>query len=496
MDRGVLYARSMGLRLRLGLLLTSLSVSAAVATIAPSDARACGGCFHEPPPPNEVESVITDHRMILSVSPTQTTLYDQIRYTGTPSSFAWVLPIAGAADVGLSSDALFGTLDNLTQTTIQAPPPPACPGPPFQNCPGQYDTAGAAATDAGASFGGHNAPPPVVVTKQEVVGPYETVQLHSTDPMALNTWLTSHGFVVPTDVQPIIDQYVTEHFDFLAMKLVPGANVQAMRPVRVTIVGASPVLPLRMVAAGTGATVGITLWVVGQGNYEPQNFQFFSIDSSELVWDYNTSSSNYTTLRAQKEAALGGAGWQIESAIDVSPSSVSSLLLQSESPNPYCPSCGGGADASADYPPAMDSDGGVTETADQARDADLATLFMGIATDVQNARITRMRSDLAHSALGNDLVITASQNQNPISSTHYVTNTINTPTCPVYGPPPPCPSTGPFGDIPGGSGTSSGSGSESFGCQTTAAPIGEPLALAGGLAALVALTFVRSRRKK
>jgi hypothetical protein len=52
------------------------------------ESAACGGCFH---PPTENPTVVTDHRMIFAVSQTATTLYDQMRYDGAPSSFAWVL---------------------------------------------------------------------------------------------------------------------------------------------------------------------------------------------------------------------------------------------------------------------------------------------------------------------------------------------------------------------------------------------------------------------
>ena len=64
---------------------------------------------------------ITDERMLLSVSPTQTTLYDQIEYAGNPTSFAWVLPIHGTVTVGLSADVLFDSIDALTATQITAP---------------------------------------------------------------------------------------------------------------------------------------------------------------------------------------------------------------------------------------------------------------------------------------------------------------------------------------------------------------------------------------
>src|SRR6478672_2528439 len=94
---------------------------------AEGDASACGGCFI----PTENPTVVTDHRMILSVSKEQSTLYDQIKYSGSPSQFAWVLPISGIVEVGLSADIVFQTLDVSTQTRIN-PPPQNCPPPP--NC--------------------------------------------------------------------------------------------------------------------------------------------------------------------------------------------------------------------------------------------------------------------------------------------------------------------------------------------------------------------------
>ena len=80
------------------------------------DARACGGCFHEPPPPtvtvtggSQVSSVITDHRMVLALSSTQTTLWDQVEYNGEPYGFAWVLPIRGPAQIGVGTDRFVDT---------------------------------------------------------------------------------------------------------------------------------------------------------------------------------------------------------------------------------------------------------------------------------------------------------------------------------------------------------------------------------------------------
>jgi hypothetical protein len=53
------------------------AVMLSVAGVA-QDAKACGGCFHEPQPPTQIGTVVTDHRMIFSISSLQTTLYDEI----------------------------------------------------------------------------------------------------------------------------------------------------------------------------------------------------------------------------------------------------------------------------------------------------------------------------------------------------------------------------------------------------------------------------------
>src|SRR5262249_42642238 len=137
------------------------------------------------------------------------------------------------------------------------------------------------------------------------VGPYETVTLKSTDPMALRSWLTSHGYNIPADIGPIIDAYVQAGSDFIALRLQPMAGIRQMTPVRVITPGASPILPLRMVAAGTGADVSIVLYVIAEGQYATLNFPAANIDYAQLSWTWSTESSNYATLRQNALAESG-----------------------------------------------------------------------------------------------------------------------------------------------------------------------------------------------
>jgi len=411
----------------------ALGVATAVSAVSfagQRQASACGGCFH---PPSQTVTDITDERMLLAVSATQSTLYDQIEYSGSPSSFAWVLPIHGTVTVGLSADVLFDSIDTLTATQI-IPPPQNCPSP---NCAQNYSTGGggngalnlAAGEDGGAA---------VQVLTQAIVGPYETVQLHSTDSSALDTWLTGNGYNIPASVQPILSAYVSEGFDFLAMKLLPNQGVQAMRPVRVTTSGGSLSLPLRMASVGTGAITGITIWVVADGRYQPQNFAYFHIDDSQLVWDWSTNISNYTTLRVKNEANLKNAGWEIESSIGLNEQTITNVIMSGGQYYGNGLASSAPIDATQDYLPVGDPDAGAAtgdggpggyESAEQVRDDDITALFAGLTGPT--VRVTRIRSDIAQTAMTSDFVLEAASDQSDLSNIRNITQSVNL-TCPIY----------------------------------------------------------------
>jgi hypothetical protein len=484
-------------------------LGAAIALVGASggDAKACGGCFHTP---EQIPTVVTDHRMIFAISQQQTTLYDQIKYSGSPKDFAWVLPIHGTVSVGLSADTLFDVLDQMTHLTILPPPAPSCP---FCGCGGDF-AAGAASNSgsSGSSSGGG-----VSVLAQEVVGPYQTVQLQSTDPNALNAWLIANQYVIPANVMPIIAAYVNEGFNFLALRLTPGAGVAAMRPVSVTTAGAGLSLPLRMVAAGTGATVGITLWVVGDGRYEPKNFLTFLVSPSDLTWNFNTAESDYTTVRSQKEMKLGNAVWQVESSLSISPYDVESAVLNGGVVTGG-PGFGGSSSgvtnvtSASDYAAVAPIDAGADgapgspgESADQVRQQDLATLF---ASGPSTVRITRLSGDLSQAALANDLVLQAAGDQSVLSNTLQLTKSINAPVCQPIDPST-CPCGITNGSSSGSSGGTAGGSSDggvaqdnlggnkgsSSGCAMGPGhSTGSETELA--LAGLVGLALVRARKKR
>src|SRR5688572_494874 len=267
-----------------------------LAVSAPRSAAACGGCFGPPTSP----TLVTGHRMAFAISETQTVLWDQFQYQGDAEDFSWVLPVRPGAYVEIADDAWLATLDAFTSPTVIAPQ---------LNCSSSASGGGCSCGAGGAddarglsSEDSPNAGPPgVQVVRRERVGPYETVVLRSEDPEALEDWLTVNGYSIPDEIYPVIDAYVDEGNDFLALRLAPEVGVEQMEPVRVITPGGDYLLPLRMVAAGVGSYVKVVLFVIAEGRYTMPDMAEVNIDGRKLEYDFLSGSSNYTALH---DAAL------------------------------------------------------------------------------------------------------------------------------------------------------------------------------------------------
>ena len=396
----------------------AIMAAAVAVSVVPNVARACGGCFSPPPPPQHPEeaSLVTDHRMVLSLSEAQTTLWDQIRYTGSPRDFVWVLPVANASSLrfGLADDRFVNALDAFSAPEILAR---------FAGCVASSDGGGGAAIGCGASNaltdggGGHNASESTRIMRdgEAIVGPYDVAVISTeSGAMRLDDWLTTNGYRVPDETRAAIDFYVGLHFDFIVLRLAPGAGVQEMQPVRITTRGYSPILPLRMVAAGIGDKVGLSLMVVANSRVEARGFDNVELRTNELTWNPATGSSNYRALFTQTLQEHGGRAWVIESVqnllaselaypITWDPRSSGGVVDDVLDPMPWLD----GSSADALSPP--ERDGGAAMEMDDAGHMQLADPFIdrtiafeGIGSQ---AVVTRMRTELGGRDLDMDLIL-------------------------------------------------------------------------------------------
>ena len=429
----------------------ALAVASALSTLAldPGLARACGGCFA---PPGTI-STVDAHRMVISLSPTQTTLWDQIRYSGNPDEFVWVLPVPSSdTKIALANDAFFTQLENQTAPVV------SWGGSyPNRSCPyygGQYagGADGSVAADAG-----------VTVFQESVVGPYETVTVGSDDPAALHTWLTDHNYNVPPEAEPVIAYYVQQKSVFIALRLRPGQGVSAMQPVRVTYSGFMGSFPLKMVTIGAQGALSLELFVIADQRYDAQNYGTRTIPRDQLVWDWQTYSTNYAGLFTATIEAGGGRAFIAEAA-----QSFETLSFFT----PF-------------YPPVLDDSGAPPATVE----ADVAVARTGLRT----AYLTRLRTRILLEHLGDDLVLAPAADATNVSRFYVARREINRPkdidllTCPKD---PGNPYPNPWGV---GAVSSNGNGSASGGSVGVGGAAGA-LPIVGFLG--LALLCVRRRRRR
>lgn len=402
--------------------------------------------------------------MVLSLSSTSTTLWDQMQFQNDPSEFAWVLPVFGPVEIGTSSDALFAELESLSMVSVAG----------CYSCIGCLDpcTQGVITVTSGP-FVCESQDATIEVGAQAVVGPYETELLSSADPDALRAWLGARGFVVPAAVDPMIDAYVAEGADFLAVRLTPGVGVDRMRPIRVTFPGAMPTIPLRMVAAGASDGLPISLFIMSEGApFVPTSMPWEQLNRMGLEWDWNGQSSNYAEVHAAFYADNPDT-WMLESTRNVSTTPQTELVGLAAS-DPVRSGYG-----------ALDGSGAVADA-----EADMAALYGDM--DPSKATLTHLTARLSIAALSGDLTLgTASSTWifDPLSP-YTFSGEHPCGSCPTV-----CDETG--GGTGGGPPAANGKSAAGRGCELGTSPVRSDAGV--GLSA-AALTFalaaaVRRRRR-
>jgi MYXO-CTERM domain-containing protein len=395
-------------------------VLGAAALSSPREASACGGCVHAP---SVSPLSVTQHRMALALSSRQTTLWDQFSFAGSASEFAWILPIRHdpAVRVEVADDRFLAMFDQQTAPQLALPPRPPSPCPTqcaWDPCQPVFTSDASATLDAAT-----NADASVTVFRMTDVGPYSVAIIGGSDAMALRAWLSSNGYSVPATIEPVLDAYIAQRMDFVAVRLRSTATAMRMSPIRVTVPGYAPTLPLRMVAAGISDKVGLQLVVFADSRVEALNFANAEINDNEFAYDYATQpwpppADALPTLIRAKHRQAAGRTWLTESATRWTPDNVRSTA-QAAQRQWRSSSCGAGS-------PPWDLNCGGPQA---INDAEVALNGLGA-----NITVTRMTAELAYTVLDADLQLGASVSDAPRSRDYRYGTLRNIPAPPVCTP--------------------------------------------------------------
>ena len=283
-------------------------------------AEACG-CL-SPPAVTEGDYAVNQsaEQIIFEVEPGWVTAHVLIKYAGDPASFAWIVPVPEVPELAISPVSAFGILDKLTAPDIAVTTENICPVSEWScayhdkvYCGGLGGAAddnaggGVSLADAGAS----GAEPPVTVINEQVVGDYQTVTFRATEAAAATQWLRDNGFIVNQTTSIYMEPYVQAGMVFVAAKLVPGAGIKAIKPLKMRYRAAFPMVPLILTAVAAEPHLTVTTFIYGSKLFRPLGHPVITLNPDRIARDVS-GRLNYPQVLARAIDEAGGDGFAVE----------------------------------------------------------------------------------------------------------------------------------------------------------------------------------------
>lgn len=267
----------------------------------PRLALACGGFFCSAVQLQPVEQ--NAERILFEIEDGVITATVEIKYSGEPDGFAWVVPTRASDgdELALSVDVpgdVLALLDDATTPSI-IPPPTDC-----ATNSRSFGAPMAAMSDSGtAESGGSD---PVDVENLPQVGPYEPQLVSSDDPDALIAWLNENDYLITAEMEPFVADYVAQGMKFLAMKLAPGAEVADVAPISMSYAGDTPSIPIVLTGVAAEPEMGIMAFIAADSRYESANFVNLEVATDDVSMNPANGFNNYYALISWKADQAGG----------------------------------------------------------------------------------------------------------------------------------------------------------------------------------------------
>jgi hypothetical protein len=278
---------------------TWIAIATCLSCLGATERAGAFGVLGNQPAATEVRS----HRVALAVSPDRTVLWDELTFSGAPTEFLWLFPVKGSTTFEIANPAWFDTLEAVTRPRV-GPLHPECVS---VDSGGGCSCAGAQPEplDSSTTY----TPSSVQVLRTNTVGPYRMNLLRSNEPGALAAYVAEGGYVIPPGFESTLESYLAEGYDFLAASVRPTAGVADMKPIRVVTQGGTPVLPLRMLAAGAAPLVNVDLFVIAEGRQSLPELTEVFLERGALTWDAALAASNFELLESNALARYDGFGF-------------------------------------------------------------------------------------------------------------------------------------------------------------------------------------------
>ena len=267
-------------------------------------ARACGGFFCQAVPISQAAEQI-----IFRQNGDQVTAVVLIQYVGVAEDFSWVVPVPGVPELSTGSDVLFQSLEPATRPQFNLRiEGAACSsfdlfqGLGFLGAPGESE--------------GEDAADGVTVVSESVVGPFDVQVVSSENPAAMAQWLEDNDYDLSDRGQELIEPYVEEGMNFVALKLRQDQGIGDIRPLIMKYTSERPMIPIRLTAVAAEDDMGVLVWLLGEARAVPLNYLHVTVNYTLVNWYFGTPTAyaSYQNLITTAMDEAGGQGFATDFA--------------------------------------------------------------------------------------------------------------------------------------------------------------------------------------
>jgi hypothetical protein len=266
------------------------------------DARACGGLFcSSANPVNQAAERIV---FAQDESAGRVTAIIEILYQGPAERFAWILPVSGVPEVGVSTNALLNRLQQATNPNYQLQRTW-----PANNCPSAQGTS--PPSGGGVAESADNDPGSVSVLASGSAGPYDFQVISvaadaAADPAAdAIAWLTENGYDTGATGPDLLRPYLENGLNLLAVRLSKQSAVGSIRPIKIAYDSDQPNIPIRPTAVAANDDMGILVWVLGSARAVPFNYKTLELNEALIDWFNPQQTYNDVVIAAANETGDG-----------------------------------------------------------------------------------------------------------------------------------------------------------------------------------------------
>ena len=263
----------------------------------------------------------------------------QIQTQGDPDEFGWVIPVPNRVDpeeVTIAPEGLMDELETATAPVFQTDSgvtsgadtgAPSSQSSSGCSCDADFDLPSLgdlAELGAGQLFG------------SAVVGPYEITSVGPDDMDALALWISEGGYSVPANTWPIIEQYASNSYSFVIVRMLPaqGQGQGTAQTLRIPCGQAEPKIPLTLTSIAATSDMVITTYVVSERRYAPAG-DWPEVDFDPLQVDPGNPAADYVSQLQGALAAGSGRGFRTEFAGELSSLSLSKEARDALGGKPY-----------------------------------------------------------------------------------------------------------------------------------------------------------------